>query len=45
MVSAVLDYGGHKVRGDLFDNDTPIAMTKKFLKGLKVNLVLNLKYS
>ena len=37
MVSAVVEYGGQKVRGnDLFENDTPIAMTKKFLKGLQV---------
>ncbi|KAI0237324.1 Vacuolar protein sorting-associated protein 45 [Lamellibrachia satsuma] len=36
MVSAVLEYGGQRVRGnDLFENDTPIAMTKKFLKGLQ----------
>ena len=39
MVSAVLEYGGQRVRGnDLFENDTPIAMTKKFLKGLQVTL-------
>ena len=37
MIPAVLDYGGQKVRtSDLFGNDTPIAMTKKFFKGLKV---------
>ena len=37
MVAAVLEYGGQKARGsDLFGNETPIAMTKKFLKGLKV---------
>ena len=37
MVPAVLEYGGQKARGsDLFGNETPIAMTKKFLKGLKV---------
>ena len=36
MVLAVLEYGGHKARGsDLFGAETPIAMTKKFLKGLK----------
>ena len=40
MVYAVLDYGGQKVRGsDLFGNETPIAMTKKFLKGLKVGSI------
>src|SRR6218665_3679052 len=38
MVPAILEYGGHKVRSsDLFESDNPIAMTKKFLKGLKVN--------
>ena len=37
MVPAVLEYGGQKSRGsDLFGSDTPIAITKKFLKGLKV---------
>ena len=41
MVSSVLEYGGQKVRGnDLFGNDTPIAMTKKFLKGLQVIICL-----
>ncbi|ELT93726.1 hypothetical protein CAPTEDRAFT_126905 [Capitella teleta] len=36
MVPAVLEYAGQKVRGsDLFETETPIAMTKKFLKGLK----------
>jgi len=41
MVSSVLEYGGQKVRGnDLFENDTPIAMTKKFLKGLQVIISL-----
>ena len=40
MVTAVLEYGGHKVRGsELFETDTPIAMTKKFFKGLKVELL------
>ncbi len=43
MVPAVLEYGGQKIRSsDLFESDTPIAMTKKFLKGLKVEL-LNVK--
>ena len=38
MVPAILEYGGQKVRGsDLFEAETPIAMTKKFLKGLKVS--------
>ncbi len=38
MVLGVLEYAGQKVRSsDLFGNETPIAMTKKFLKGLKVN--------
>lgn len=37
MVHAVIEFGGTKVRGtDLFGSETPIAMTKKFLKGLKV---------
>lgn len=41
MVSMVLEYGGSKVRGsELFDTDTPIAMTKKFFKGLKVGKTL-----
>lgn len=36
MVPAILEYGGHKVRSsDLFESDNPIAITKKFLKGLK----------
>ena len=40
MVPAVLAYGGQKVRGsDLFGSETPIAMTKKFLKGLKVCVI------
>ena len=38
MVQSVLEYGGQKIRSnDLFGQDTPIAMTKKFLKGLKVS--------
>ena len=42
MIPAALDYGGQRVRGsDLFDADTPIAMTKKFLKGLKVSCNFN----
>lgn len=41
MVPTVLEYAGQKVRGggsDLFDSDAPapIAITKKFFKGLKV---------
>ena len=37
MVHGILEYGGQKVRtSDLFDTETPIAMTKKFFKGLKV---------
>ena len=33
----LLEYAGQKVRSsDLFGQETPIAMTKKFLKGLKV---------
>lgn len=36
MVPSVIDYAGQKMRGsDLFETETPIAMTKKFLKGLK----------
>ena len=43
MVHSVLEYGGQRVRGsDLFDTENPIAMTKKFLKGLKVTIVVNL---
>ena len=45
MVPAVLEYGGQKVRGsDLFETETPIAMTKKFLKGLKVSSAKNSHY-
>ena len=41
MVPGVVEYGGIKIRGsDLFETETPIAMTKKFLKGLKVTLVV-----
>jgi len=41
MVPTVLEYAGQKVRGgggDFFDSDAPapIAITKKFFKGLKV---------
>lgn len=36
MVPAVLEYGGQKVRSsDLYEAENPIALTKKFLKGLK----------
>ncbi|OWF48430.1 vacuolar protein sorting-associated protein 45-like [Mizuhopecten yessoensis] len=36
MVHAVLQYGGRKARGsDLFGNQDPVAITKRFLKGLK----------
>lgn len=36
MIPAVLEYGGHKARSsDLLESDNPIALTKKFLKGLK----------
>ncbi|XP_064608238.1 vacuolar protein sorting-associated protein 45-like [Liolophura sinensis] len=37
LVGALLDYGGMKARGsDLFgSNQDPVAMTKRFLKGLK----------
>ena len=42
MVPTVLEYAGQKVRGggDLFDADTPTPMsiTKKFFKGLKVKV-------
>ena len=38
MVSAVLEYGGQKVRTtDLLESQTPITITKKFLRGLKVS--------
>lgn len=41
LVPTVLEYAGQKVRGagDLFDSDAPapIAITKKFFKGLKVH--------
>ena len=38
MVGMLLEYAGQKIRGsDLFGQETPIAMTKKFLKGLKVH--------
>ena len=40
LVPTVLEYAGQKVRGggDLFESETPtpIAITKKFFKGLKV---------
>ncbi|KAL5004132.1 hypothetical protein ScPMuIL_017588 [Solemya velum] len=36
MVHAVLEYGGKKTRGtDLFRDGDPVAITKRFLKGLK----------
>ena len=39
LVPAVLEYGGRKARGsDLFGNQDAVAMTKKFFKGLKVNI-------
>ncbi|GAB1606588.1 vacuolar protein sorting-associated protein 45-like [Argonauta hians] len=35
-VQALLDYGGSQARGtDLFENEDPVAITKRFLKGLK----------
>lgn len=35
-VQALLDYGGATARGsDLFENEDPVAITKRFLKGLK----------
>uniref|UniRef100_A0A0L8HJX6 Vacuolar protein sorting-associated protein 45 n=1 Tax=Octopus bimaculoides TaxID=37653 RepID=A0A0L8HJX6_OCTBM len=35
-VQALLDYGGSHARGtDLFENEDPVAITKRFLKGLK----------
>ncbi len=38
MVGLLLEYAGQKIRSsDLFGQETPIAMTKKFLKGLKVS--------
>jgi len=46
LVPTVLEYAGQKVRGsgDLFDCETPtpISITKKFFKGLKVNDQLTL---
>ena len=43
MVQSILDYGGQKVRSsDLFKNDTPIALTKKFFKGLNVSVIFTL---
>jgi len=42
LVPTVLEYAGQKVRGsgELFDADTPtpISITKKFFKGLKVRV-------
>ncbi|ELV10772.1 Vacuolar protein sorting-associated protein 45 [Tupaia chinensis] len=36
LVSAVVEYGGKRVRGsDLFSHKDPLAITKQFLKGLK----------
>lgn len=36
-MSAILEYGGRKARGcDLFGTQDPVAFTKRFLKGLKV---------
>jgi len=52
LVPTVLEYAGQKVRGgaDLFESDTPtpISITKKFFKGLKVTIsnliiILNLR--
>lgn len=38
MVRLILDFAGENVRkGELFGNEDPIAITKKFLKGLQVN--------
>ena len=37
LVSAVIEYGGKRVRGsDLFSPKDAVAITKQFLKGLKV---------
>ena len=37
-IPALLEYGGRTAGGsDLFETSTPITMTKKFLKGLKVS--------
>lgn len=42
LVQAILDYGGMKARGsDLFGSQDPVAITKKFLKGLKVCIKSN----
>lgn len=39
LVSAVVEYGGKRVRGsDLFSPKDAVAITKQFLKGLKVRL-------
>ena len=38
LVSAVVEYGGKRVRGsDLFSSTDAVAITKQFLKGLKVS--------
>lgn len=40
-MSAVVEYGGKRVRGsDLFSPKDAVAITKQFLKGLKVRHVL-----
>lgn len=40
VIPAVLEYGGRKARGsDLFGNQDAVAITKKFFKGLKVNMI------
>lgn len=41
LVSAVIEYGGKRVRGsDLFNSKDAVAITKQFLKGLKVAALL-----
>jgi len=49
LVPTVLEYAGQKVRGggDLFESDTPtpISITKKFFKGLKVIFTTYVSFS
>ena len=41
-MNKIVSYGGSKFREtDLFLNQNPMAITKRLLKGLKVNLIKN----
>ncbi len=37
FIQALIDYGGQKIRqADLFNTQTPMAITRQFIRGLRV---------